>query len=309
MERSSLHPSVHPLTDLEAVGDLRRPILLAAFSGAWGATAGTALAYVIEHWGATPLAEIDAEEFFDFTATRPTVRLEDGKRLIDWPENRVYLARPPGAERDVLILAGVEPALRWRTFANALGSLLSALGVEDSLILSSFPGGIPHTRETPLRFHGAHDEIAARLELTPWTPDYQGPTSFGGFLGVEHRARGLRTSALTAVAPFYIQIEPRPHALLALIRALDRIFGTATDVTPVQEQVETVNAQAIEALARSERYRELLATLEQQYDATTAGAIEAVALDADEILRDVEAFFAPRDDVSGPGAGRTTQHG
>lgn len=306
MEHETLHPSVRPLTDLEAIGPLRDPILLSAFSGAWGTTAGSALAYIVEQWGATPLAEIDPEDFFDFTTVRPTVRLNGDERVIEWPENRIYLARPEGAERDLLILAGVEPSLRWRTFADALGSLMSALGVSDSLIVSSFPGGTPHTREAPLRFFGAHDEIAARLGVTPWIPEYHGPTSFGAFLGIEHRDRGLRTSSLNAIAPFYIQVEPRPHALLALIRAVDRAFGTTTDVGSVETQVAEVDAQAIDALARSDRYREMLSTLEEQYD--TAAAEALVALDPDEILRDVEDFFGPRGDVNGPGAGRASHH-
>jgi hypothetical protein len=310
MEPSTLHHAVQPLTDLEAVGELRNPILLAAFSGAWGTTAGSALAYVTEQWGATPLAEIDPEEFYDFSSLRPTVLLQDDERVIEWPENRVYLARPEGAERDLLILAGVEPALRWRTFAEALGSLMSALGVEQSLIVSSFPGGVPHTRDTMLRFHGAHAEIAERLGVTPWMPAYQGPTSFGGFLGIEHRARGVRSSSLTAVAPFYIQTEPRPHALLGLIRALDRAFGTTTDLSAVQTEVDAANEEAIASLARSERYRDLLDTLEQQYDAAAVADVAASAtLDTQQILSDVEAFFGPFGDVSGPGSGRTSRQG
>ncbi|MDA0365845.1 MAG: PAC2 family protein [Chloroflexi bacterium] len=311
MTDSTLHSAVRPLTDLGAVGELRDPILLAAFSGAWGTTAGTALAHVIEQWGATPLAEIDAEEFFDFTAVRPTVRLEGDERVLEWPENRVYLARPEGAARDLVILAGVEPSLRWRTFADALGSLMNALGIGESLIVSSFPGGTPHTRETPLRLHGEHAEIAERLGIVPWTPEYQGPTSFGGFLAIEQHARGVRTSSLNAIAPFYIQVEPRPHAELALIRAIDRAFGTTTDLSTVETEVNALNEQALEALATSDRYRDMLATLEEQYDtaAATAATEAAAALDADEILQDVEDFFGRHGDVNGPGSGRASQRG
>ena len=110
--------------------ELRRPVLVAAFQG-WndggkGATLGGS--YLAKQWGAESFAEIDCENFYDFQAMRPHVSLEDGlTRKIEWPSNTFLHAPIPGLDRDAVILLGVEPNLRWKTFTALVLELVQEL--------------------------------------------------------------------------------------------------------------------------------------------------------------------------------------
>ena len=132
---------------------LRRPVLVAAFRG-WndgGQGATLAAGHLAQAWDATRFAEIDPEGFFDFQATRPHVSLVDGlSRRIDWPENAFYYAPRPDAERDVVLLIGIEPNLRWRTFTTLIVDLARELGVDMLITLGSLLADVPHTRPSPV---------------------------------------------------------------------------------------------------------------------------------------------------------------
>ena len=133
--------------------ELERPILVAAFRG-WndGAQAASlAAGYLAKTWGAERFAEVDPENFFDFQATRPHVSLEEGlTRRIDWPETVFYHARPEGLDRDVVLLLGIEPNLRWRTFTDLVVGLASELGIELLITLGALLADVPHTRSAPV---------------------------------------------------------------------------------------------------------------------------------------------------------------
>src|SRR5256885_1323266 len=140
-----MHEAIRPLGEIRA---LRDPVLIAAFTGYTDAagSAVSAVRYLEERWGATPLARIEPELYYDFTVQRPRTRLEDGERVLDWPENRFSVASPPGAGRDFLLLTGVEPHLRWRSFIAAIEEILRATGSTTSLTLAAQPASVPHTR-------------------------------------------------------------------------------------------------------------------------------------------------------------------
>src|SRR4051794_1981487 len=131
---------------------LERPVLVAAFRG-WndgGQGASLAGAYLAEAWAAEQFADLDPEEFYDFQATRPLIALDEGKRRVDWPEN-VFLHAPlPGGGRDVILLLGVEPNLRWRTFSDNVVELARRLNVELVLTLGALLADVPHTRPAPV---------------------------------------------------------------------------------------------------------------------------------------------------------------
>src|SRR3954447_19481193 len=133
--------------------ELRDPVLVCAFKG-WndaGESASAALGFLVESFDATEIARIDPEDFFDFTAVRPTVRLTEGRaRTIDWPTTVMTAARVPAAERDLLFLQGIEPSLRWRTFADAVVSVASELGVRLVLTMGALLADVPHTRPTAI---------------------------------------------------------------------------------------------------------------------------------------------------------------
>src|SRR5262249_750160 len=156
---------------------LERPVLIAAFRG-WndgGQGASLAGAYLARAWAATRFADIDPEGFFDFQATRPTVSLVDGvTRQIEWPENEFLPAPLPGAGRDAIILLGVEPNVRWRTFAGLVTELATDFGVELVLTLGSLLADVPHTRDAPVTGTATDPQLIEQLGLS--TSRYEGPT-------------------------------------------------------------------------------------------------------------------------------------
>ena len=149
--------------------ELEKPVLLAAFRG-WndGAQAASlAAGYLAKTWDAEQFAEIDPEDFFDFQATRPHVSLEDGlTRRIEWPETGFYHARPEGFDRDVVLLLGIEPNLRWRTFTELVVGLATELEVELMITLGALLADVPHTRPAPVTGSATDSELVERLGLS-----------------------------------------------------------------------------------------------------------------------------------------------
>src|ERR671934_3093149 len=156
---------------------LDRPVLIAAFRG-WndgGQGASLAGGYLAKHWNAQRFAEIDPEHFYDFQATRPHVSLVEGlTRRIDWPETSFYHARPPGLERDVVLLLGIEPNLRWRTFTGLVVGLAKELGVELVVTLGALLADVPHTRSSPVTGSASDQKLIDELGLQ--ASRYEGPT-------------------------------------------------------------------------------------------------------------------------------------
>src|SRR3954449_4354561 len=162
---------------------LERPVLIAAFRG-WndgGQEASLAGAYLARAWAAVEFATIDPENFYDFQATRPTVSLEEGyTRRIDWPENTFLYAPAPGAGRDAIIMLGVEPNLRWRTFGEHVTGLATSFGVEMVITLGSLLADVPHTRPAPVTGSATDPELIDRLGLQ--ASRYEGTTGIVGVL-------------------------------------------------------------------------------------------------------------------------------
>ena len=165
---------------------LRAPALVCAFKG-WndaGESATSALTFIAGSLGAEAFAQIDPEEFVDFQATRPMVRLEDGiTRTIDWPEFEVHAVRIPRAPRDLILLSGPEPAFRWRTFTKTVVDLAEALDVQMAVLLGALLADVPHSRPVSVTAHATDPGLIQRLALQP--PTYEGPT---GIVGVLHQA-------------------------------------------------------------------------------------------------------------------------
>src|SRR5205823_11860161 len=157
--------------------ELSRPVLVAAFRG-WndGAQAASlAAGYLAKLWGAEQVADVDPEGFFDFQATRPHVSLVDGiTRQIDWPETAFYHAKPRRLDRDVLLLLGIEPNLRWRTFSDLVVGHVQELGVELVVTLGALLADVPHTRPSPGTGSASDQDLVEELGLS--TSRYDGPT-------------------------------------------------------------------------------------------------------------------------------------
>src|SRR5256714_11252755 len=207
---------------------LQSPVLVCAFAG-WNDAAGaatTALTTAAESLDAELLAQIDPEEFVDFQANRPTIRLTEGQtREIEWPGNVLLAATPAGAERDLLILAGTEPNLRWRTFADGVAEIAESLGVEMVVSLGALIADVAHTLPVPITGLASDEELVDQLDLA--RSNYEGPTGVVGVLHDACRRRGIPSASLWAAVPHYVAAVPNPKAALALLRRLEGLVGVA----------------------------------------------------------------------------------
>ncbi|MDA0271533.1 MAG: PAC2 family protein [Chloroflexi bacterium] len=285
---------------LDEIRPLRDPLLIGAFSGFTdqpGAATHT-IDYLARQWVATPFAEIDAERFYDFTVQRPRVRLEHGERILDWPANKIYLASPPGASRDVLLLSGSEPHLRWRTFCEAIIEVLEATGSTTSVTLGAQPAGVPHTRPLPVSLSASHEDFETLFGLKAPASRYQGQTGIVGVLNLALRAKGWKNASLWAMAPHYLTVGPNPHIATALIRLVDKGLGTSTSVEPLSEEADQFDEQVRQVVAESEEAAAYVRQLEEQYDAnrpalppgSDAGGMTELP-PTPEILDDLERFL------------------
>ena len=246
---------------------LTRPVLVTAFRG-WndgGQGASLAGGYLAKTWEAARFAEIEPEGFFDFQVSRPHVSLVEGQtRRIDWPDNAFYHASVPGADRDAVLLLGIEPNLRWRTFTGLITGLAQELSVELVITLGSLLADVPHTRSSPVTGGATDPELIERLGLQ--RSRYEGPT---GIVGVLHDAcnrADLPSISLWAAVPHYVSLAPSPRAALALCERLGDILETHVDTAELEEASERYSEQVSEAVASDEETAQYVAELEQRAD-------------------------------------------
>jgi len=245
--------------------ELTSPVLISAFRG-WndgGQGASLAGGYLAKTWEAERFAEIEPENFYDFQATRPHVSLVEGQtRHIDWPENAFYHAPIPGLERDAVLLLGIEPNLRWRTFTGMVVDLARDLGVELMITLGSLLADVPHTRPSPVTGGATDPELIERLGLQ--RSRYEGPT---GIVGVLHDAcnqASIPSVSLWAAVPHYVSLAPSPRAALALCQRLGDILGTKIDVAELEEASDRYSEQVSEAVASDDETAAYVEELEQR---------------------------------------------
>ena len=273
---------------------LERPILIAAFRG-WndgGQGASLATGYLAKLWDAKRFAEVDPETFFDFQATRPHVSLEDGlTRRIDWPATVFYHGRPPGLDRDAVLLLGIEPNLRWRTFSELVVGFTKELGVELVITLGALLADVPHTRPCPVTGSATDKELVERLGLS--ASRYEGPT---GIVGVVHDAclrADIPSASLWAAVPHYVSLTPSPKAALALCERLGDLIGAQIDTGELEEAAENYSEQVSEAVASDPDTAAYIEELEQRADTL---AEEADLPSGDALAAELTQFLRERDD-------------
>jgi proteasome assembly chaperone (PAC2) family protein len=272
---------------------LERPVLIAAFRG-WndgGQGASLAGAYIAQAWAAERFAEIEPEEFYDFQATRPMVSLVDGvTRRIDWPENAFLHAPLPGGGRDAIILLGVEPNLRWRTFCEHVATLATSFGVELVITLGSLLADVPHTRPAPVTGSATDPDLIRQLGLQ--ASRYEGPT---GIVGVLHDAcgrAGLKSASLWAAVPHYVSLTPSPRAAKALVDRLAELLHADVDTAELDEAADAYAQQVSEAVAADEETSAYVEQLEQRVDEIAA---EADIPSGDSIAAELTRFLRERE--------------
>jgi len=253
---------------------LERPVLVAAFRG-WndgGQGATLAAAYLAKLWDATRFADVDPEGFYDFQAVRPTVSLVEGfTRRIDWPENAFYHARAEGLDRDVVLLLGIEPSHRWRTFSDLVIGLAKELGVELMITLGALLADVPHTRPSPVTGAATDPALVEQLGLSQ--SRYEGPTGIVGVLHDACREAEIPSASLWAAVPHYVQLTPSPRAAKALCERLGELLSAEIDVGELDDAAEAYAEQVSEAVAA---------------DSDTASYVEELERRADELEQEVE---------------------
>jgi proteasome assembly chaperone (PAC2) family protein len=275
--------------------ELRSPVLVAAFSG-WNdaaSAATTALEAAAVDLDSDVVARIDPEEFFDFQVNRPTIRLSDGQaRHVDWPANTLVAARAPGASRDLVLLSGTEPNLRWRSFAGAILDACQALGVEMMVTLGALIADVAHSRPVPITGLASDPELVDRLGLN--RSNYEGPTGIVGILHDQCRQRGIPSASLWAAVPHYVAAVPNPKAALALLRRLEGLTGIAVEASELEAAMDRFDAQVDRAVDANPEIRELVTRLEaEQSEAFEEGADVP---SGDSIAQDFQRFLRQRGD-------------
>lgn len=241
--------------------------MVAAFRGWNDGGQGATLAggYLAKEWGAESFAEIESENFYDFQAVRPTVSLEDGlTRKLEWPTNTFLHAPIPGLDRDAVILLGVEPNLRWKTYSGLVLELVQDVGVELVVTLGSLLADVPHTRPAPVSAAASDPSLVEELGVEP--SRYEGPTGIVGILLDCCRQAEIPAVSLWAAVPHYVSLAPSPRAALALCRRLGELVGTDVDVAELEQAGEEYTEQVTEAVASDNETAAYVEELERRVD-------------------------------------------
>jgi proteasome assembly chaperone (PAC2) family protein len=285
--------------------ELRAPVMVCAFRG-WndaGEAATAALSYIRGSFEAREVAEIDPEDFYDFTAVRPSVKLTEGSmREIEWPENSFSVAPVPGAEGDLVMLQGVEPSLRWRRFTDDVVTTARDLGVRMVITLGALLADVPHSRPVAITGITSDKTLVERLGFEP--PSYEGPTGIVGVLQQVCAEAGLPAVSLWASVPHYVAASPNPKVALALVRAFEGTAGLAVDGGELESAAEDYERQVTAAVASDPEVKAFVERLENAMDDAQAEnpPDEGQLPSADTIASDFQRFLRQRG-PEGPGRG------
>jgi proteasome assembly chaperone (PAC2) family protein len=271
--------------------DLDRPIMIVAFEG-WndaGDAASTAARHVCDRFGGEPFARVEAEEFYDFTETRPTIRLaeESTGRAIEWPENTFSAVKGAAGRQDLLILQGTEPQLKWRTYTEQVVAMAEDFDVEMVVSLGALIADVAHSRPATV-YSAAYDlELIERLDLEP--SSYEGPTGIVGVLHDAFRASGLGSISLWGTVPSYVPHASSPKAALALVNRVSQLLDLAIPSTALEIGAAAYERQIDELVSDDDETEEYVNRLEEEYDRSMKPESGAA------LVEEVEQFLRERE--------------
>ncbi|WP_030529218.1 PAC2 family protein [Phycicoccus jejuensis] len=277
------------MIELEDIGDLHDPVMIAAFEG-WN-DAGEAASSVLEHladvWGAEVVAALDPEDYYDFQVNRPRVVVEGGKRRISWRTTRILVARDTSLGRDVIIVQGVEPSFRWRAFAVELMELAEAADVSMVVTLGALMADVAHTRPIPVTATSDNEDTRHRHGLE--VSGYEGPTGIVGIVSDAATQVGIPSVSCWAAVPHYAGHSPSPKATLALVGRLEELFDAPIEHDELEDDARAWE-RGINELAESDsEVAEYVESLEEAQD--TAELPEA---SGDAIAKEFERYLRRR---------------
>jgi proteasome assembly chaperone (PAC2) family protein len=267
---------------------LRAPIMVAAFEG-WndaGDAATDAVGHLADVWDALEVASVDPDDYYDFQVNRPTVALEDGStRTISWPTTRFMVCRLPAADRDLVLLRGVEPNMKWRAFCEDVLAIAKDLGVSQVVTLGALLADSPHTRPVPVSGTSSNVDLATKLSLEH--SRYEGPTGIVGVLQDACDKGGLPTVSFWAAVPHYVAQPPCPKATIALLRRVEDVLDVVIPLGDLPEDARAWERQVDELAADDTDVADYIATLEErepEEDLPEASG-EAIAKEFERFLR------------------------
>jgi proteasome assembly chaperone (PAC2) family protein len=285
---------VDQVTWEDDVPELRDPVLVCAFAG-WNDAAGaasTALGTIAGSLESQVVARLDPEEFYDFQVNRPTIRLMDGRtRHVDWPENTFVAAPIPGADKDFILMTGVEPNLRWRTYSTAILDVAERMGAKMLISLGALIADVAHTLPVPITGLASEESLVSELGLS--RSNYEGPTGIVGVLHDQARQRGMPSASLWAAVPHYVAAVPNPKAALALLRRLEGLTGVAIEASELEDAMERFENQVNRAVSANPEIEELVRRLEsEQGDEVELPEVPS----GDTLARDFQRFLRQRNE-------------
>src|SRR5215213_2225530 len=280
---------------------LRAPALICAFTG-WndaGDAASAGLQYLGASLKATRFARIDPEDFYDFQATRPKIKFVEGRtRSIEWPEVEVYAAHVPRAPRDLVLIQGAEPSMRWRSFCRLIVDLAEALGTQLVVTLGALLADVPHSRPVPITGLSSDDALVQRLGLPG--SSYEGPTGIVGVLHAACQEAGMPTASLWASVPHYVAAAPNPKAALALVRHLEQLVGVSVDAGELESAAADYERQVNLAVQSDPDVQAFVERLEQAVEEEESDSGPTDLPSGDVIAREFQRFLRQRGS-EGPG--------
>lgn len=247
---------------------LRNPAMIVAFAG-WNDASEVATAsarFLVDQWGARKMAEIDPEEFYVFTETRPHVRIAGRtQRRIDWPANEFFYHVGEEGARDFVVLIGVEPQLRWRTFVDGVTRFCKRHGITTVVTLGGLIADVPHTAPVRLSGTGSTSWLAQRLrQLGVEATRYEGPTGILGVLGSALARRRLAVASLWGNVPEYLSASPNPKVVLAMLQRLSALLDFEVDLSELKALGAEFDRQVAAILAENPELRAYVQELEEQ---------------------------------------------
>jgi proteasome assembly chaperone (PAC2) family protein len=281
----------------EGIPELIDPVMICAFEG-WndaGDAASGAVAHLDEVWQAEYLAELDPEDYYDFQVNRPTIAFAaSGARELEWPTTRVTVARLPLQQRDVVLVHGIEPSMRWKSFCQELLAFADELGVEMVVTLGALLADTPHTRPIPVTGTATEEAVAEALGLE--TSQYEGPTGIVGVLQDACTQIGLPAVSVWAAVPHYVAQPPCPKATVALLRKVEDLLDIQVPLGDLEEESRAWQTGVDELAEEDAEVADYVRSLEEARD--TAELPEA---SGDAIAREFERYLRG---FSGPEPGR-----
>jgi predicted ATP-grasp superfamily ATP-dependent carboligase len=283
--------------ELDGIGKLTSPVIIAAFEG-WN-DAGEAASGVINHlslaWQATPVGAIDPEDYYDFQVTRPVTEVAEGRteRLI-WPTTRLLTAKQEASARDLVLVHGIEPNMRWRGFCSELVTCFADLGIELVVLLGALLADSPHTRPVPVAAAASDPALAADLHVEP--VEYKGPTGIVGVLQHACTQAGIAAVSLWASVPHYVAQPPSPKATLALLRGVEDVLDASLPLGDLPQEARAWERGVDELAEQDTEVADYVRTLEEAKDAT-----DLPEASGDAIAREFERYLRRRRHPGEPG--------